>query len=174
MWQSCAWQSTKNASHSVRILKGTPVGAAIKYQAREKPGLDWWGVNYYARGAITGWCLPAHAPGELMTDMKARPDLIGARVCCATNANVDMKTLPAFKGSQQLAPRALGCIVPWCACVRAVAACLVRVMHDALAQSQTHAARARAHDGGPCTWLATASVACTASLRQRSTQYIVA
>ena len=46
--------------------------AAIRYKAAQKPGLDWWGVNYYARGAINGFCLPAHAPGELMTDMKAR------------------------------------------------------------------------------------------------------
>jgi hypothetical protein len=48
------------------------VRAAIRYKAAQKPGLDWWGVNYYARGAITGACLPAHAPGELMTDMKVK------------------------------------------------------------------------------------------------------
>ena len=64
--------------------------AAIKYKAKEKPGLDWWGVNYYARGAITGWCLPAHAPGELMTDMKARFMLAVqplARACAAPAAS---------------------------------------------------------------------------------------
>ena len=48
------------------------VCAAIRHKAEEKPGLDWWGVNYYSRGAITPFMLPAHAPGELMTDMKVR------------------------------------------------------------------------------------------------------
>jgi hypothetical protein len=51
--------------------------AAINCKSKEKPGLDWWGVNYYARGAITGWGLPAHAPGELMTDMKVGQFMTG-------------------------------------------------------------------------------------------------
>jgi hypothetical protein len=46
------------------------MGAALRYKSAQKPGLDWWGVNYYSRGAITGYFMPAKLPGELMTDMK--------------------------------------------------------------------------------------------------------
>ena len=60
--------------HTLRYRITHRPRAAIKYKA-EKPGLDWWGVNYYARGAIAPYMMPAHAPGELMTDMKARPAL---------------------------------------------------------------------------------------------------
>lgn len=44
--------------------------AAISYQAKQKPGLDWFGVNYYARGVIGMFCNPVTPKGELMTDMK--------------------------------------------------------------------------------------------------------
>lgn len=36
----------------------------------EKPGLDWWGINYYARGVVSAYCTPVAGPGELMTDMQ--------------------------------------------------------------------------------------------------------
>jgi beta-glucosidase/6-phospho-beta-glucosidase/beta-galactosidase len=43
--------------------------AAIDYQGK-KPGLDWWGVNYYARGVVSPYFTPVQPPAELMTDMK--------------------------------------------------------------------------------------------------------
>ena len=43
--------------------------AAIEYKG-EKPGLDWWGINYYARGVVGPLMTPVSCPGELMTDMK--------------------------------------------------------------------------------------------------------
>ena len=66
----------------LRMLHHLCAHAAIRYKAAQKPGLDWWGVNYYARGAITGFCTPAHAPGELMTDMKARRLAFPAPLLC--------------------------------------------------------------------------------------------
>jgi beta-glucosidase/6-phospho-beta-glucosidase/beta-galactosidase len=42
--------------------------AAIEYKAQKKPGLDWWGVNYYSRGIIGLFGNGVTAPGELMTD----------------------------------------------------------------------------------------------------------
>jgi beta-glucosidase len=44
------------------------VHAAIEYQADKKPGLDWWGVNYYSRGAMGIFSNGVPARGELMTD----------------------------------------------------------------------------------------------------------
>lgn len=50
--------------------------AAIEHQAPSKPGLDWWGVNYYSRGAMGLFSQGVPARGELMTDFGCAP---GAR-----------------------------------------------------------------------------------------------
>lgn len=47
-----------------------PHCAAFRFQEEGgRPPLDWWGINYYARGIISAYFTPASMPGEQMTDM---------------------------------------------------------------------------------------------------------
>eukprot|EP00892_Ulva_mutabilis_P001999 jgi/Ulvmu1/117/UM001_0121.1 len=72
-WWGTFWWGRDTVLHFLQTGEFTwhvPLwGKTIDYKGA-KPGLDWWGINYYARGVISPYLTPVSCPGELMTDMQ--------------------------------------------------------------------------------------------------------